>query len=372
MDGPDATRRENRASVTSRRAAIGRALRARNQVPDEPAFVSLSDDEQANGLATFSPEEAGKGEQTFERVPGRVATSLPTVRDTIEPVTPEVPSPVWLPPLLAAGLAAAVVVFALLSVRVMRTTSDVPHTASSTPASKGPEAAHEPAAIAVSHDVPLTAPAAAVSENEPAPPIVAEAPVSKPRESVQPPAPEPRRVRPDPPIRAAVAISPPTVPSTAAPRTLESAIVPPVDRPALPAVLEVEPRSVAAVPSSLPRAESSVAPARPPAPEAAIQTVLSRYRTAYQGLDAAAARAVWPSVDHKALSKAFERLEQQHLVFEACQISVGDAHAMASCVGTASYVPRAGSKVRHDDQRQWDFTLSKVDDAWLIESVFAH
>ena len=376
MDGPDATRRENRASVTSRRAAIGRALRARDQGADNPDFVSLSDDEQSNGLATFSTEAARMAESTFERVAGRATTPVVTKQDIVAPVTPEVPSPVWLAPVLASGLAAAVVVFALLSVRAMRTTSDVPRMASITTASKGIEGArkaspiaHAAAPIAVPHGAPSPAPVAPAGEKPPAPTAVAKVPVSAPRESVRPPAPEPRRVRPDPPVHAAVVVSPPPA---AAPRILEPPIAPPVDSPTVPAVLEAAPRPVAAVPASLPRAESTVAPVGPPAPEIAIQAVLSRYRSAYQGLDAAAAKAIWPTVDHKALARAFERLEQQRLVFETCQISAGDAYAMASCVGTASYVPRAGSKVRHDDQRQWDFTLSKADDGWRIDSVFAH
>jgi hypothetical protein len=108
-----------------------------------------------------------------------------------------------------------------------------------------------------------------------------------------------------------------------------------------------------------------------PAPERAIQTVLSRYQTAYRELDAGAARAVWPSVDTKALRKAFDRLEQQDLTFDSCEIAVSDVRAVASCRGRAWYVPRVGSKGPHDDQRQWEFTLSKVDEAWLIDKVSA-
>ena len=137
-------------------------------------------------------------------------------------------------------------------------------------------------------------------------------------------------------------------------------------------VVAVEPRPVAAVPATLPRAEEIAAPVmRVPAPETAIQTVLSRYRTAYRDLDAGAARAVWPSVDAKALRKAFDRLERQDLTFDSCQIAVSEVRAVASCRGNASYVPRVGKKDLHDGQRHWEFTLSKVDDLWLIETVSA-
>ena len=110
---------------------------------------------------------------------------------------------------------------------------------------------------------------------------------------------------------------------------------------------------------------------RTPAPETAIQTVLTQYRTAYRDLDAGAAQAVWPSVDAKALRKAFERLEEQHLIFNSCQIAVSDARAVVSCDGSARYVPRVGNRDPHDDRRQWEFTLSKVDDVWLIDKVSA-
>ena len=98
---------------------------------------------------------------------------------------------------------------------------------------------------------------------------------------------------------------------------------------------------------------------------------MTRYQTAYRNLDAVAARAVWPSVDTKALSKAFDRLERQDLIFDSCQIAVSAAGAVASCSGSAWYVPRIGNKAPHDDQRQWDFTLSKVAGAWLIDTVSA-
>ena len=128
----------------------------------------------------------------------------------------------------------------------------------------------------------------------------------------------------------------------------------------------------AAVPSAPARTEIASPVVRPPAPESAVQTVLSRYRDAYGDLDAGAARAVWPSVDHKALSKAFDRLEQQQLLFDSCEVSVTDARAVASCRGVATYIPRVGNKDRRDDRRQWEFTLRRVNDAWLIDTVSAH
>jgi len=110
---------------------------------------------------------------------------------------------------------------------------------------------------------------------------------------------------------------------------------------------------------------------RLPSPETAIHTVLSQYRAAYRDLDAGAARVVWPSVDTKALRKAFDRLERQDLSFNSCQIAIDDVRAVASCHGSAWYVPRVGNRDPHDDQRQWEFKLSKVDEVWLIDTVSA-
>jgi len=173
--------------------------------------------------------------------------------------------------------------------------------------------------------------------------------------------------RVDPPIQR-VSVS---TPGTAEPLPiLEAPIAPLLTSPPPPASVRVEASPVVEVPATLPRAEASAAPVpRMPPPEAAIQTVLSRYRSAYRELDAGAARAIWPSVDTKALGKAFERLERQNLTFDSCQIAIIDVRAVASCHGVASYVPRVGKKDVRDDPRRWEFKLSKVDDTWQIETV---
>jgi len=192
------------------------------------------------------------------------------------------------------------------------------------------------------------------------------------RESTREPSRESTRqappVRPGPPIQR-VSVSNLVV--AAPPPILESPIAPLLPSPPPPASLRVEASPVVEVPATLPRAEASAAPVLPrvPPPEAAIQTVLSRYRSAYRELDAGAARAIWPSVDTKALGKAFERLERQDLTFDSCQIAIIDVRAVASCNGVASYVPRVGKKGVRDDPRRWEFKLSKVDDTWQIETV---
>ena len=342
-----------------RRAAIGRALRAREGVTPNPPFVSLTDDEQTNGLALFADEEAGTRERhrTFERVSSKADTATPTNRAVTHPRPPALPEPgnvlVWQVPVLAAILVAVVAVFALIT------------------ATRSNDRPLERAAVA--HDVVLVADAPMPIP----PPAPSEAPAAP--DNVTPAvAIEASRVRTDPPIRIAAVSRPQPIEPRPTPKPAIATIV---DAPAtLPASLAGEPKPAvaapavvpAAVPSAPARTETPASPVvRPPAPESAVQTVLSRYRNAYGDLDAGAARAVWPSVDHKALSKAFDRLEQQQLVFDSCEISVTDARAVASCHGVATYIPRVGNKARRDDRREWEFTLSRVNDAWLIDTVSA-
>jgi hypothetical protein len=103
-----------------------------------------------------------------------------------------------------------------------------------------------------------------------------------------------------------------------------------------------------------------------------IQSTLARYQKAFSALDANAAREVWPTVDERSLSRAFDRLEQQNVSFDACMIEVSnDDRAQATCRGTARYVPRVGSRTPRVDPRQWRFSLVKVRDEWFIGAVDA-
>jgi hypothetical protein len=99
--------------------------------------------------------------------------------------------------------------------------------------------------------------------------------------------------------------------------------------------------------------------------------VLNRYRDAFNALDPAAAKAVWPSADTKGLGKAFDRLQEQQMVLDRCNISVIGARAVASCEGTLRYVPSVGSRSSRVQRGRWDFTLHEVGDDWTIETVKA-
>jgi hypothetical protein len=100
-----------------------------------------------------------------------------------------------------------------------------------------------------------------------------------------------------------------------------------------------------------------------------IQRVLQRYRSAYQVLDARSARDVFPAVNQAALSRAFEGLESQTLSFDECDVRVRGSAGGATCRGTASYVPKVGSREAHVESRTWTFVLRKIGADWVIQSV---
>lgn len=89
----------------------------------------------------------------------------------------------------------------------------------------------------------------------------------------------------------------------------------------------------------------------------------------YSELDASAVVRIWPTVDDRALGRAFEQLEKQSIEFTNCRITLYGASAVASCAGTALYIPRAGNKRPRVDSRAWTFALNKSNGWWWIESV---
>jgi hypothetical protein len=125
-------------------------------------------------------------------------------------------------------------------------------------------------------------------------------------------------------------------------------------------------------------AESRPAPpaapaATDPAPavvnvEQDVRKVIERYRDAYERLDAAAARAVWPGVDEAALARAFGGLTSQRIEFERCDIWRDAQAAFASCSGRASYVPKVG-RAQNDVPRAWHFQFRRRAVGWTIESA---
>lgn len=132
----------------------------------------------------------------------------------------------------------------------------------------------------------------------------------------------------------------------------------------VPKVVRPAPRT--AVPpdtTSAPHAEPSL----PDAPTAvAVRTVLQGYEDAYDRLDAAAATAVWPGVDTRALSRAFAQLGTQDLALERCTVQAGATTAEAECVGVLRHIRRVGNDSVRDARHIWRFQLERVDHRWRI------
>jgi hypothetical protein len=120
---------------------------------------------------------------------------------------------------------------------------------------------------------------------------------------------------------------------------------------------------------------TSAAPVGAPMPavgrldENKVQDVLRRYAQAYGQLNASAAREVWPTVDEKALARAFQGLESQAVSFNDCEIQIRGTVANASCRGQASYVGKVGSREPRTEPRTWRFDLRRDGDAWTIENA---
>ncbi len=194
------------------------------------------------------------------------------------------------------------------------------------------------------------------------------------RGAVRPPEP-----RPLTPVRPAVSttLSASTKPAAAPDAAPNAAPDAAVSSPA-PAALAAAPLSAAAAARepiddgtavASPRPVAAVLTETTNADEDDIRSTLKRFRTAYSQLNARAARDVWPSVDARALERAFQSLKSQELRFDRCNLTVTGAKAQAACTGRATYVPRIGDQSPRFTTREWTFELRKADERWTIASA---
>jgi hypothetical protein len=102
----------------------------------------------------------------------------------------------------------------------------------------------------------------------------------------------------------------------------------------------------------------------------AIRAALSRYESAYNRLDVDAVRSVWPSLDQRALTRAFDSLNSQRVALQNCNVDVSGATARANCSGNAAWTPKVGGGER-TSARNWTFDLSESNGAWRITHVRA-
>ena len=121
-------------------------------------------------------------------------------------------------------------------------------------------------------------------------------------------------------------------------------------------------------------APEPAAPIRARAPEAAastvdaqaaIRTTLGRYEAAYSGLNVPAAHAVWPSVDQRALARAFEGLASQRVALDKCDIVVTRRHR-ARDMFRQCRVDTEGRRRHERQSRHWSFDLANSGGTWQI------
>jgi hypothetical protein len=203
----------------------------------------------------------------------------------------------------------------------------------------------------------------------PAPPVT---PVSRPvalRDTSPAPL-ELRDVVEDPPIRPVgeipddYVLPPATRTAAATAADLARSPLPPVRMPATTLAAD-------SAPAPAPSASVVAAVALPPAEQGRVEEVLRRYARAYGDLNASAARDVWPTVNEKALAKAFKDLASQNLSFDDCEIDIRGAVANASCRGQYGYVGKVGSREPRTESRTWRFELRRDGEAWKIENAEA-
>jgi tetratricopeptide (TPR) repeat protein len=165
-----------------------------------------------------------------------------------------------------------------------------------------------------------------------------------PRPLAAPPAPEP----------ANATVSAPAMPPQTRQTSEPIVILPVAPPPTAPAA--------SAVPAAIVRSAND---------EQLVRQALQRYRSAYEGLDAPSARAVYPAVNEAALARAFDGLASQTLTFDSCDVQMRGDAASAICHGTARYVPKVGSREPRTEPRRWSFTLQRNGADWKIESARA-
>jgi hypothetical protein len=102
--------------------------------------------------------------------------------------------------------------------------------------------------------------------------------------------------------------------------------------------------------------------------ERLVRTALSRYEAAYTQLNASSVSAVWPTVDRRALTRAFDGLASQEVSLGQCGVRIKGQTAQAECTGTARWTPKVGGGAQ-TAERRWRFDLRNTGSDWVIASA---
>jgi hypothetical protein len=105
--------------------------------------------------------------------------------------------------------------------------------------------------------------------------------------------------------------------------------------------------------------------------KSSVLRTLHEYAEAYGSLNVLATAKVWPSVDRRALARAFTTLKSQDVTFESCIVSMAESSATAHCRGNVEFVRRVGNPVPLIAPQEWLFRMRKFGNDWMIEDVAA-
>jgi hypothetical protein len=181
--------------------------------------------------------------------------------------------------------------------------------------------------------------------------------------------------RTQPPVERALRQSPPAVLSAERSPRVPNVNLAPLAPIVVPPTTGSE--RVIETPTIATRPEVTVAPVKASLPadaavqEYAVRTALRSYEQAYEALDVTAAAEVWPSVDRRALARAFDTLKSQGLKFTSCAITVMGSSAIARCRGTLEIVRKVGNSMPRTAEHEWVFKMRRLGTDWKIDEVAA-
>lgn len=107
------------------------------------------------------------------------------------------------------------------------------------------------------------------------------------------------------------------------------------------------------------------------AEETAVLGTVQEYERAFEQLDVNATAELWPSVDRRALGRAFSALKSQELALESCAVVLADTTATVRCHGTSQYVVKIGGAGARTGRFEWIFRMRKLGNLWKIDGLTA-
>jgi hypothetical protein len=192
-------------------------------------------------------------------------------------------------------------------------------------------------------------------------------PVPLPAPSIGPPVAAPATAR-----ASARRSPPPSAPVTLVEMPAETPLAaPPLDAAALVARV---PAPVVPLAESPARAETTTTTSGvsvEAAEETAVLGTVQEYERAFEQLDVNATAELWPSVDRRALDRAFASIKSQELALESCAVVLAETTATARCQGTAQYLVKFGGGGARTGRFEWIFRMRKVGNLWKIDGVTA-